>query len=169
MTSFEISLGRYCYQDRGRLGWRGLISREEAKGPTVGESCGDGELSLLITPRSTEEVREDFPKSLRDSECSVLQGFRVFSFATRIEPLSDALTHLGCGALSEAPKGNQSPTLLLTHLLPRGPVSYVFLPALLSEAPAKSFCFKRGDLVRASTTTPLRNRPWTGARARSTV
>lgn len=81
-----MSLGRYCYQDRGRLGWSGLISREEAKGPTGGEFCGGGESSLLLATRNTEEVREDFPKSLRDSESSVLQRFRVFSSATRIEP-----------------------------------------------------------------------------------
>lgn len=145
MTSFEISLGRYCYQDRGRLGWRGLISREEAKGPTVGESCGDGELSLLLTPRSTEEVREGFPKSLRDSECSVLQGFRVFSFATRIEPLSDALTHLGCGASSEAPKGSRPPTLLLTHLLPWGPVPYGFFYLLCCQKPQLRASVLRGE------------------------
>lgn len=66
VTSFEINLGRYCYQDRGRLDWCGLIRREEAKGPTGEESCGDGESSFLLTTRSTEEVREDFSKSLRE-------------------------------------------------------------------------------------------------------
>lgn len=64
------------------MDWSGLIRREEAKGPTGQESCGDGESSLLLATRSAEEVREDFPKSLRKSGCSVLQGFRVFNSAT---------------------------------------------------------------------------------------
>lgn len=100
-------------------------------------------------------------------ECSVLHRFRASICATRVKYVSDALTYLVHGTSARMATLEGKPVSPAADTPPaQGPYTSLFLflplppPALLSEVPAKRFCFERVDLGHAFKTILLRNHAW---------